>query len=365
MESSKGMKKILFGLLCLLILTLIGLSIFQHLQFKRLSGIVNYKTNATDESSDGKASDVDRVAQNNIPQGAAPVGNLKDSNNIPQDTPPASSLKDSNKNDFDDVEEHLDATEEKLDMAYQKLSDELSKQAEIKEKEEEYHKLLAENTKKRDQDNFITNLDSEYGPLFKELDFSPEKLNELKQLLIDKRAESIEISVETVDGVTWTTISDNEVKAEEYNEKIRQFLGNNDYEKYMTYEESSRERYWVSDFIKSGTTVETITDDQQLALIKSMHESLEGIKDELENYGTPSDSPYEMDEEEIALRMNRIKRRDEAYIEAAKDILSPIQVEQFETYLKEIRDMLESSYKLQAETLGKKATQNDADKKTE
>jgi len=349
MESSKSTRNILFSLLYLLVLVLIGFSVYQHLQLKKLSRAMNYESNVTNESPNIEASDIDRVAQNNTPQS----------------TPPEGSLKDSNKIDFNDIEERLEATEEKLDTAHQKLSDELSKLAEIKKKEEEYLKQMSADSKKRDQDRFISNLHIEYGPLFKELNLSPNKLNALKQLLIDKRAESIDISVETIDGMYWTTMSDNPIKAEEYNEKIRQFLGNADYEKYITYEESSRERYWVNQFIKSGSTGETLTEDQQQALIKSMYKNRENIKAELENYGTPADSPYEMDDEQITMRMKRTERIDEVYVEAVKIILSAPQTEQFEKYLKERRDLVESQLKLQAETFGKNAAQKDADKKTE
>jgi len=58
-------------------------------------------------------------------------------------------------------------------------------------------------------------------------------------------------------------------------------------------------------------------------------------------------------------------RRDEAGIDAAQDILTPSQIEQYKAYLKRQRDQIESYLKLDVLRYGSSATQKSSDNKSE
>lgn len=322
MEAQNMIKKIAIGLVSLSVPILIGLSIYQHIQIRKLSQEVTQETALNNDMSGHKASETARIAQNDISEDAPSLSN--------RETP--------NKDDINEIQDQLDATEKELDGALAQLSDELSRQAELK-------KLEEENRAKSHVEYFKSTLDSKYGPLFKDLNLSTYKLIALKQLLVDKYANSMEFGQEIVNGKKWIYSGENETKVEEYDTKIREFLGDDDYGKYILFTDSIGERSWVSNFIKYASPEEPLTADQQQDLINAMYENRKNIQSELDNHGSLPDSVSEMDEGKISLIMEKRDHTNEAYISAAKDILSESQARQFENYLNESRDRYEASLK--------------------
>jgi hypothetical protein len=331
MENKKLIKNIAVYLISLSVPVLICLSIYQHLQIKKLSQDVNRETTVSYNAASNKG----RTAQNNITEGITPADNLENPG----------------KNDTGDIKDQLNATEKKLDTAGAQLSNELAKQAELKKIEEVNKAKSQGDNSKSNIAYFKYNLDSEYGPLFKGLNLSSNKLYALKQLLVDKYAESMEYREEIVNGVRLTVTNENEVKAEEYNTKINELLGESDYQKYKLYEETRGDRSWVNSFISLSNPTEPLTEDQQQRLINSMYEKRKSIESELKNYEISPDSLSKLDDAAISRVIRKRDRINEEYISAAKDILSESQAKQFAAYLKENRDRYESSLK---ESLGNK-----------
>jgi hypothetical protein len=158
------------------------------------------------------------------------------------------------------------------------------------------------------------------------------------------------------ENATTKTITSDE-SAGEYQIKISELLGEDDYEKYQKFKERRSEAYQVSGFNDILNSGEKLTDDQQMELIDAMYAEREITRKEQVSDETKNDSPQEINEEAIARRIESLDRRHESYIEASRDILSESQIEQFTTYLKGQRDMMESSIKLQAQREQKQTTQ--------
>ena len=182
MEKRNFFIKAAYCLTALSIVVLIGLCIFQHQQIKRLSRIVSQETLMNNESSvEGPSSQIETrhtdVAKSTNP--TAKENNLKSAAENKQLT----GEEESNTDEIDELEYQLDAAEEELDMAHEQLADEAAKKAELKKKELELQKKYLESPSyKNTMKDFF---DSQYGDLFKDLNLSPEKLDEFKELLVD------------------------------------------------------------------------------------------------------------------------------------------------------------------------------------
>ena len=136
---------------------------------------------------------------------------------------------------------------------------------------------------------------------------------------------------------------------EDQEAKIKEFLGNSDYEKYQEYQRTSGFRYNVNGFMETLGSGEKLTEIQQQELIEAMKEETENISSEMSDEDNKFLFPSERYEEErIGRYLERQERIHEAYIDAAKNILSSSQTDKYREYLKQRRDMIESSLKLQA-----------------
>jgi hypothetical protein len=361
MENSKTTKRFFVWALCLAVVVLFGLSIFQYFQFRKLS----QSAISENISNNGSTKGVITAGQptGTIASSASKERGDTRNNFVSLQTTSQkqnySKMTDPGENDNNDLESHLNETEEKIDVAQAKLA----QKSESKKKKSELEKEMSANYKTMDAERFKAGLDSEYGPLFKQLNLSQEKLAAFKQLLIDKRFESMDIKYETRDNGAITTMSDNPEKVDEYNTKISQFLGAKDYEKFQAYEDSGSERYRVSDFIKSLGSDDKITDYQQQKLVSLMYEKRSSIKSELEKFDTNDSVPGELNEEKIALNIKRIDRTDEAYLAVAGNVLSPAQFDKFKAYLKGERDQAESSMKMYLQVSAARSSQKSSDKK--
>jgi hypothetical protein len=112
MKTQKVLLKTAYCLVGLSILVLIGLSIFQHQQIKKLSENAVPDTITKDESTGDPMS--------------APVEMVQKS--VAKSTGPVSKEKESYTGEINELEYQLDAAEEELDMTNEQLSDELSKE---------------------------------------------------------------------------------------------------------------------------------------------------------------------------------------------------------------------------------------------
>jgi hypothetical protein len=336
METQKVLIKIAYCLVGLSVIVLIGLTIFQHQQIKELSDNVDTETVAKDESA-GEA----------IP---GPVETTQ--NNDTQRTAVAGLEKEAYKNEVDELEYQLDAAEEELDMAQEQLSDELTRKEELKKMELELQKKYRENPSYRK--SMKNSLDRQYGDFFEKLNLSPEKLDEFKDLLVDQQMESSDFYTE-MQNVTPSEEkrAEFEQRSKELNEnreaEIKEFLGDSNYEKYQEYQGTWYLKYQVDNFMATLESGEELTDTQQQELIEAMKEEIKNISSERSDEDNKFLFPSEMyDEERMERTMEYQDRRNEAYLNAAENILSSSQTAKYKEYLKQQRDMMESSMKLQA-----------------
>lgn len=339
MGTEKTTKRIIIGMICLLMIALIGFSIHQNQQIRKLSEGVSSEGYAGNGSN--KTSETDQGSQRVNKQGTSlSAGN--ENKNI-SDTPEGNSGA-----DISDLEERLDATEKELDTALNQISAEEARKAELLEKELELARKRLEDpaSKKSMRDAIKTSIDSRYALLLKRLNLSPETQEKLMEILLDEEMASRETSIEVIDdpvrGKQVVTVTHTKDPGNEYQIKIAELLGD-DYETYQEYEERGPEVYWVTQYNGSLSSGERLTDDQQMELIDAMYENKEKVKASMVNTNTKNESQTEMTEEDIEASNKRTELMHEAYVDAAEGILSDAQTDQLKAYFKSLRDMLEEN----------------------
>jgi hypothetical protein len=324
-KRAKMIKKIILGLVSLSVAVLIGFSIYQSQQLKKLD-------NGADSGS---------IAGNGS-------GNVVPESKGTSDTAlPAVQQKERNVNDVDDLKKQLDSTEKELDSANKKLSDEISRKAELKKKEIELQKqFMKDPSYKNSMKNY---LDTAYSEIFKELNLSPEKLDKLKDLIVEYQMTFSDINLDSYTASTDEEKATLKKRAEEnYNEnqsKLKDLLGNTDYQKYYDYNERGDARSTVNGFMDSLSTDEKLTKDQEKALIETMYKEQSKVFSEI-GYDPNKSVEFISDIKagKIDGKVKNVEKIFSRSIENVNSILTESQVEQFKKYLKEYHEQFELSY---------------------
>lgn len=334
MENKKITKKITLGLICLSVLVLIGLSIYQHFLLRNLSPVENSEMALNEDTSGNPPSISVDIAQQ-YPG---------------ENTPPLSAeLKQSYTGDIEALEEQLEETEEELDEAHQQLADEAERKKELRQKELELQKQYASDPNFR---SYVrASIANQYADIFKELNLSPEDLERLKDLITDQQMGYYEISMDAQSASSEDEKTALQKRMDELKEKeeteLRELLGNDDYEKYTRYTERSNERSAVSSFAESLSSEDTLTDDQKQDLVDLMYKEREDVFSETSfDSSSIATITSEMNEEGIEKRINRTKEIDERSLQKAGRILNDSQLEEFKKYLENRRERMEMSLKL-------------------
>jgi len=330
MKIQKVFIKTAYCLIGLSILVLIVLTIFQYHQIKKISENAARETVTEDESA-GEA----------IP---GPVEDLKERD--ARDTTP------SNK-EIDELEYQLEASEEELNMAHDQLSEEQGKRATDRESARQLYKRALDDpaSEKMLRTTFKGVLDINYGPLFEELNLSPEKQDEFSNILIDQQMATLDISREMLYDSP-SEENKRELKQrfqefrEEYEKKISECLGPGDYITYEAYQERLPERILVNNFMELLNPDDRLSADQEKGLVDSMYEQKKDLYSELGYDPEELVFPSEMDKEKMARNMERLDRTYARYTESAGMTLNESQMEQFRKYLGQQRDMEESSLEM-------------------
>jgi hypothetical protein len=352
MDTRRILKKIGVGLLGLMVVGLFILNIFQYQQIKKVSRNTNSETTANSASASPVTSDKEDIMQK---KGV-------------KSTALASKEKASAGGNDDDLNYQLDAAEEELDMVHNQLSAEQTKKAELKKAQLELQKKSMKDPSFKKY--MRSSLDMQYGDLFKQLNLSPEKLEKFKDLLVDEMAAGQNIYIEMQLGNDTPTKEQQaemrkryEALNKEYETKKNELLGKNDFQTYQAYSERTGERYYVSNFMESLGSSEKMTETQKNNLIEAMYNESKNIRNENKVNDDSSESfSSSFDEKSIAKMMEFEDRRGEAYLKATQGLLTASQTEQFRTYLKQQRDMMESSMKMQALMNGTQSSQKSDDK---
>lgn len=339
MKTQKLVIQTVYCLAGLLFLVSIGFNIFQYQQFRKLSEIpIHAKTDKNDSIIDSHT-------------GLNPASPKFSQNEIMKSTMPEGKTENSGVAETDELTYHLNAAKEELDFTNKQLSDELSKKAEFKKAWTQPGRAQSDPVyEKIRQDSSIKMVNENYDPLFNKLNISEEMFNELKAMLVDK-----DIEIDRLMSDAYASASTNEEKEkvtqqltdinEKYANKISDFLGIKNNEAYQAYEERLPERRGLTNFMGALPPDNRIDEIRMDELIDSMYEARKAVNAENSD-AKNDDSPTEITEELITQMVSSSVKVNERYVELSRGIMTPEQVEQYKTYLKQKLDMEEASLKM-------------------
>lgn len=167
-----------------------------------------------------------------------------------------------------------------------------------------------------------------YGDLFDKLDLSPDKTDELKELLLEPRMNA------SMNRNSGNAATPGKEQTEEHKERIAELLGMDNYAIYLGYEERAHERSIIKSFLYSLRTANKLTESQKESLTDAMYEAR--IKTEKESCRPDPDTGLTDSGSESANE----DRLYEAYAVSADAILSASQTGFFKIYLSDYREYM-------------------------
>ena len=305
MERKKVIKYFSIVLVCLSAIALISLNIYNRQQNKKIFQNGNHSISAS----------------------AEPVDNAQSGSQNPD--------KNRTQNRFKDLNNQSTITEEDLN---------------INDADSLWNLLASQQNKNINESSLVRWMRdqcyNQFSDLFIELNLPSEKQEKILDILIVKSKALSLVSDRWRDGIP----SETEFKQlyqdtiRQYDQEVSQLLSEDDYEKYQYYMDTEDARYSVNRFIniprsdepltENETSDEPLTEDNKEALIDAIYKETKeaGLEDwETEYYLLPSSFK---NEENMDRTMKYFDRISEAYINASKNILSPLQAEQFEAIIK-------------------------------
>jgi hypothetical protein len=199
-------------------------------------------------------------------------------------------------------------------------------------------------------------LEQTYGPLSKYLNLTAEQLDALKNLLSDRQMAMVDSGLAMMGG----SESDRKQAAEdakaikaEYDQKIKDLLGPQDYQVFQDYEKTASERVQLQMFKGSLPTEAALTDQQEYDLLNAMYEARKAMPPSSLLNNRNAD-PSQLTEENIAGAMKQMEQLQQVYAEQAKGILTPAQYEQFIQWQQQMSSMQAAAMKMAAQMFGNK-----------
>jgi hypothetical protein len=256
MENTKKSKKFVNGLVYVLVLVLIGVVVYQNHQIRTLSLAL--------ESADESTGKIVHGQDDNTQNAATSVTTTVAKRNGPED--------------YDNLIYQLDAAEEELDMAHEQLAEEIARKDETSMAPPSPMAMLQTSEGRKQLRNALKNgFDQTYGGLFKELNLSPEKIDQLKELLADQRIKKMELNTRLADGGPPTM-----EEIQKYQESIEALDNQNDAEledligsealqALNEYDDRSRERMMIQMFSQSLSFDDTLNGVQKKSLLESLY----------------------------------------------------------------------------------------------
>jgi hypothetical protein len=333
MENTNKIKKIFIGLACLVVVVLIGLSMYQQQQLKRISQPVNVESAAVDEpASNTQSAQADNTKQ--YPDGNTP---LIDAKAIQPETSDSKAL-----------EATLNATEKELDAAQKQLAEDAARKKELKEKELEMQRQYLKDPSYK---NYLTTyIGTDFADLFKDLNLSPEEVDKLKDLMVDFLIAHSEINLDSASAYTDEEKAALRKRAEEaYNDnqsKLKDLLGSAAYQKYYDYYERNDARSTVKSYVDSLSMDDKLTKDLEKTLIEVIYKEQSRVFSEI-GYDPNKSVEFESDIKS-GKTDGKLKNMEKIFlgsIENSKGVLSVSQHEQFKNYLTNYIERLNMSYK--------------------
>ena len=198
--------------------------------------------------------------------------------------------------------------------------------------------------------------DQMYGALFKYLNRPADQLDALKDLLLERQMAMMDAGISAMSGSTADrkqAVEESKTVKADYDKKIQDLLGTQDYQVFQDYEKTVGERMQVQMFKGTLPADAVLTDQQEYDLITAMYEARKALPaSSLMNSQNPD--PSQLTEERIAELSKQMEQMQQAYANRAAAILTPAQLEQFTKWQQQMSAMQAAGMKMAAQMFGNK-----------
>jgi cell division protein FtsB len=201
-------------------------------------------------------------------------------------------------------------------------------------------------------------LDRQYGSLSKYLNLPADRLDALKGILSDRQAALMDSGMAMMGGTEAErkqAVEDAKTIKSDYDKKIQDLLGTQNYPVFQDYEKTMSERMSVEMFKSSLSASDVLSDQQEDNLIALMYQGRKGMP-ALANMNNQNADPSQFTEESVAQMEKQMEQLQQRYADQAKTILTPAQLEQFTAWQKQFSTMQLAGLKMAAQMFGNKGT---------
>ena len=207
-------------------------------------------------------------------------------------------------------------------------------------------------------------VDKNYGPYFASLNLTPEQSSALKDLILNRGLVDAEAGLSMLPGDNdpdkrKEIMDKTKADREAVNDQIKDFLGDDNYKQFETYEKSIPDRMTLNMYKdQQGTGPGALNPNQEEHLLQAMSEERQNFKfttdyndqsklnGDFASYFTPERiDQFEKESEEL----------NQHYLDRAKTLLSPEQLDPFGKFLDGQRELQKAGFKMAMTMFGQKS----------
>lgn len=206
-------------------------------------------------------------------------------------------------------------------------------------------------------------MDKSYGAYFTSLQMTPEQTATLKDLLMKKSMVDANLGMSMlggdVDAAKQKEMADQaKVEKDGIDQQIKQFLGDDNYTQFQTYEKTIPERMSLSMYKdQQASGPGALTPEQEEQLVQAMSTERQNFKfttDFNDKSKFNGDFSAMFTEEKLNQFQTEQAQLNQQYVQSAKAILTPEQLGPFEEFLKNQQTMQAAAMKMAGKMFGSK-----------
>jgi hypothetical protein len=185
-------------------------------------------------------------------------------------------------------------------------------------------------------------IDKNYAKIFSDLHLTPEQSSSLKDMILNKQLEAAQIGMsmlsDDMDATKRTELIQQIIATNDTTDaQIKEFLGDDNYAQFQSYEKSMGERMAVSGFKDQlGIGPAALTGDQEEQLIQAMTQERQNFKfttDFSDQSKLTGDFASMFTEDKVNSYFLELGQLNQQYLTRAQGVLSQDQLTKFEGYL--------------------------------
>lgn len=200
-------------------------------------------------------------------------------------------------------------------------------------------------------------VDKNYGRFFKDMNLIPEQASTLKDMILNKQLAAADVGMSMFTGSQEpdsrkAMAQQMKTASDAADAQIKDFLGDDNFSQFQSYEKSMAERMTVSglkDQLGAGTAA--LTDDQEQQLIQAMTQERQNFKfttDLSDKSKFDGDFASMFNEDKMSGFFKESVQLNQQFVGRAQSILSPDQLNAFQKYLDNQQTMQKAGMQMAA-----------------